>query len=94
VELWIANATGGEDYLLATCLNLGMEGIGILCDESLPIGQRLKLAIHQPEASLHGRGCVRHCTHTDGGHYIGLQLLFEEEESGGKERRAPRGHPG
>lgn len=76
-ELWVPDADGVENYVLATCLDLGERGIGIRCDEMLPVGLELALAIHQPEVSFHGRAVVRHSTATPvGDHIVGLEFLF------------------
>ncbi|MBI4717299.1 MAG: PilZ domain-containing protein [Planctomycetes bacterium] len=78
VELWIPESNGTEHYALATCLNLSLDGLGMLCDEQLPVGMELAIAIHQPEVSFHGRAVVRHATVHDDGYFIGLQFRFDE----------------
>jgi hypothetical protein len=78
VELWISEENGGERYTLATSQNLGRHGIGLCCDEDLPIGTSLQIAIHEPEMSFHGRAVVRHSTPADDGSFVlGLQFLFD-----------------
>ncbi len=76
VELWIPDENGVEWHRLATSLNMSMDGTGIRCDESLPIGLEIAIALHEPEISFHGRAVVRHCTDIGGEHLIGLQFLF------------------
>lgn len=78
VELWIPDENGVEWHRLATTLNMSVEGTGIRCDESLPIGLELALAMHEPEMSLHGRAVVRHCTDIGGEYLVGLQFLFDK----------------
>ena len=79
VEVWIPQENGEERYLLATCENLGRGGVGVRCDEELPVDWELPIAIHQPERSLHGRAIVRHATWTPKGYYVGMEFVFEHE---------------
>jgi len=80
VELWIPDC-GEERYALATSMNLSTTGIGIRCDEALTPGMQIGIAIHEPEASLHGHAIVRHCTRTNcGDHIVGLQFVFDANE--------------
>ena len=78
VQLWIPDENGQEQLTFATCLNLSLHGLGMLYDEALSIGLEFALAVHQPEASLHGRAIVRHCTLNEDGYYVGVQFLFDE----------------
>ena len=77
VELWIPDEAGLEQYCLATSLNLSVYGVGIRCDEALSPGLELAIAIHEPEASLHGKAVVRHCTEMGDEYLAGLQFLFD-----------------
>ncbi len=77
VELWIPDGEGGERYELATCINLSMDGLGILADEKLPLGMILGIAFHQPEVSFHGRSVVRHVANHEKGFFTGVQFLYE-----------------
>lgn len=77
VELWIPDELGLEHYTLATSLDLSLDGVGIRCDEALEHGLELAVAIHEPEASFHGRAAVRHCTEIEDEYLIGLQFLFK-----------------
>lgn len=77
VELWLPGEDGVEQLDFATCLNLSRQGLGMLYEEPIPVGLELAIAIHQPEASLHGRAVIRHCTPTDTGYYVGAQFLFD-----------------
>lgn len=79
LELWRANEDGVEEYVLATCENLSSGGVGILCDQALPLGEEVAIAIHQPEMSFHGRAAVRHLCETPRGYYVGLEFVFETE---------------
>ena len=75
-ELWITERDGTERYVLATSLNLSMEGAGIRCDEPLSPGMKLSIAMHEPEVSLHGLAVVRHCTAMDNEYLVGLEFCF------------------
>ncbi len=80
VELWIPEPRGGERYSLATSVDLSRQGIGVSCEEDLPTGLCLQIAIHEPEMSFHGRAVVRHSTPgEEGGYLLGLQFVFEGE---------------
>lgn len=77
VELWIPGEDGFERHALATSINLSIHGMGVRCEEELPPGMELEIAIHEPEASFHGRAIIRHCTPIPSGQYmIGVQFLF------------------
>ncbi len=77
VELWIPQEDGSEEYMLATCENLSASGVGVRCDEDLPLGCELAIAIHQPEMSLHGRATVCHSTKMADDYYAGLEFTFD-----------------
>lgn len=77
VELWIPSPAG-EEHILASCLNISMEGVGIRCDRRLPMDAELSVSIHQPEVTLFGKVAVRHITPISEGYYIGLEFLFED----------------
>ena len=79
VQLWITDDDGVEQLSFATCVDLSLHGLGMLYEDALPPGLELALAIHQPEASLHGHGVVRHCTEREAGYYIGVEFLFGKE---------------
>lgn len=79
VELWIADEGGQEQLTLATSINLSLNGVGICIGEPLDLGLELPIAMHEPEASFHGRALVRHCTALDEGYYVGLKFLFDKE---------------
>lgn len=74
VELWVASAGGEEECVLARALNLSATGVGIMLDEALDVGQQLKIAIHQPEATLFGEAVVRHSRLTEHGSHAGLEF--------------------
>ncbi len=76
VELWLPNDDGSDDYLLATCENLSLGGMGIRCDLDLELNQEIGVAIHQPEVSFHGKAIVRHTTKLREDYYVGLQFVF------------------
>lgn len=79
VEMWLPEQGGGESLLLATCENLSAGGVGVRCDEPLEPGTELPIAVHQPEASFHGRAVVRHCTRMGDACYIGLEFRFRRK---------------
>lgn len=81
VEMWLPDENGVEQIALGTCVNLSREGLAMLFDDALPIGLEIALAVHQPEASLHGRAVVRHCEAKDDDFYIGVQFLFDNSIS-------------
>ncbi len=87
VELWIPQKNGAEDYLLGTSLNLSLDGCGIRCDEKLPEGLKVSIAIHEPEVSFHGRAVVRHCTRIEGDYLIGLEFVFDDAKRVPRENR-------
>ena len=76
VELWVPKR-GAEVHTLGVCQNLGERGVGVRCDEALKVGTTLPVAIHQPEASLHGKGIVRHCTPRGSGFLVGIEFIFD-----------------
>lgn len=78
VELWVPDESGIEQHVLATSINLSLQGVGIKIDDDLPLDTNVGIAIHEPEVSLHGRAFVRHCTPIDDGYYIGLSFAFNE----------------
>ena len=79
VEMWLPDQNGVEQIALGTCVNLSRQGLAMLYEEELPIGLEMPMAVHQPEASLHGRAVVRHCTAKDDAFYIGVEFLFDKE---------------
>lgn len=79
VEFWLPDGRGGERHEFATSLNLSLDGMGVSFEEPLNDGQELAVAIHEPEASFHGRAVVRHCTKSgDGLYYLGMQFVYED----------------
>jgi hypothetical protein len=77
-EFWVPRDDGTDHYVLATCTNLSGGGIGVRCDEPMPMDVQLAIAVHQPEVSFHGQGIVRHCTPTAGGEYlVGLEFVYD-----------------
>lgn len=75
VQLWVHNRAGEEVEILGTCQNLNESGVGVLCERPLEVGLRLPIAIHQPEATYHGEGVVRHCTPSAGEYFVGIELV-------------------
>jgi len=79
VQLWLPDDVYGESLILATSLNLSIEGLAVRCEEPLEPGTEVTLAVHEPEVSFQGRAVVRHCTENDDGlHCIGMAFLFDE----------------
>lgn len=78
VEMWLPDENGVEQIALGTCANLSRQGLAMLYEEELPLGLEMAMAVHQPEASLHGRAVVRHCSAKDDGFYIGIEFLFDK----------------
>lgn len=78
VEMWLPDENGVEQIALGSCVNLSREGLAMLYEEALPLGLEMAMAVHQPEASLHGRAVVRHCSAKDAGYYIGIEFLFDK----------------
>jgi len=82
VELWIPGP-GGEEYELATSVNLSTTGVGVQLDRMLASGTEVGIAIHEPEVSFHGRAVVRHCTEAEQGYYLaGLEFVFQNHQAG------------
>ena len=80
VQFWCPDDQDLEQLNLATCVDLSMGGLGMHCDDPLEVGLHIALAVHQPEASLHGHGFVRHCTAQDEGYFVGVQFDFAVEK--------------
>lgn len=77
VELWIPSTEGGEQHVITTLHDMSEGGIGIRSDVALEPGQTLAIAVHQPEASLHGKATVRHCTARRSGYHVGMEFKFD-----------------
>jgi len=73
--LSIPREDGTEDYVLATSLDLGPDGVGIRCERPLKPGLELSIALHEPEKTFHGRARVRHCTEMEDEFLIGMQFI-------------------
>ena len=78
VEMWLPDENGVEQIALGSCVNLSRDGLAMLYEEALPLGLKMAMAVHQPEASLHGHAVVRHCSAKDDGFYIGIEFLFDK----------------
>lgn len=77
VEMWVPTPEGREEHILGTLHDLSEGGVGLRSDVMLEPGQTLAVAIHQPEASFHGKAIVRHATKRASGYYIGMEFQFE-----------------
>ena len=80
VQFWCPDEQGQDQHNLATCVNLSTGGLGMRCDDPLEVGLRVAMAVHQPEASLHGHGIIRHCTALEEGYFVGVQFDFAKEK--------------
>jgi hypothetical protein len=76
VEIWVPNADGTERHVLGACQNLTEAGVGVRCDQPIEVGLTMPIAIHQPEASFHGKGTVRHCTMRGKACLVGFEFIF------------------
>lgn len=75
VQLWFEDLSGEENQIIGTCHNLNENGIGLYCERSFEVGREIPIAIHQPEATYHGNGVVRHCTQSGPEYFIGLEFV-------------------
>ena len=75
LQLWVRNAAGEEIQLFGTCHNRNEHGIGVNCEQYVEPGTRVPIAIHQPEATYHGEGVVRHCTPSENEYFIGIEFV-------------------
>ena len=73
---------GGRDYS-AKILNLSGNGIGVLAKNKpdLPAGHHLRLVLQLEQHRLEINARVAHVEARDGGHALGLGLVFEEFET-------------
>jgi len=76
VEIW-PNDGDGRRCWLATCLNLGYGGLGMLADEPFSLDTPIEFACHLPEASFFGKAVVRHCTELPDGYLVGIEFDFD-----------------
>ncbi len=77
VEIWLPDDAFGERHVLATLHNLSPVGLAMRTRRAIHAGTRISLAIHQPELSCYGHAMVRHCTRSNVGYLIGVELIFE-----------------
>lgn len=75
VQLRFKTRSGDEVEIIGTCENLNETGIGVMCERPFEVGLRLPISIHQPEATYHGEGVVRHCTPSKGEYFVGIELV-------------------
>lgn len=76
-QVWITEGADKEKMVIGTCTDVSRAGMGLRVDEPLPMGETVAIAIHQPEASYHGRAIVRHCTSRRKTFFVGLQFIFD-----------------
>ena len=75
LQLWIRNTAGEEMQVFGTCHNMNEHGIGVNCDCYVEPGMRVPIAVHQPEATYHGEGVVRHCTPSGRSYFVGIEFI-------------------
>jgi len=80
LQIWITDAAGEEVMLFGTCHNLNENGVGVTCERHVEPGQRVPIAIHQPEATFHGDGVVRHCTPTGSEYFVGIEFIQIDDD--------------
>lgn len=80
LQLWVKNAAGQEVQLFGTCHNMNPHGVGVICDRYLEPGVRVPIAIHQPEATYHGEGVVRHCTPSGREYFVGIEFVTTDDD--------------
>lgn len=80
VEIWLPDDAFGERHVLATLHNLSPTGLAMRTRRAVHSGTRISLAIHQPELSCYGHAVVRHCTRSNVGYLIGVELVFESDD--------------
>ncbi len=75
LQIWLKTAAGEELEIFGTCHNLNEHGAGVSCERYIEPGTRVPIAIHQPEATYHGEGVVRHCTPSRSEYFIGIEFV-------------------
>ena len=78
VELWVPDQNGDEIHTLATALNISANGLAILSDIELEIGQSMAIAVHLPEATYYGHASAKHATESPVGYIIGMQFNYKD----------------
>lgn len=81
VEVWLPEQCYGERHFLATLHNLSVGGLAMRTRRPVPTHSRLAFALHQPELSCYGEAIVRHCTQAAFGYLIGLEFIFDDNDS-------------
>lgn len=79
VEVWLPEGSYGDRHLLATMHNLSLDGLAMRTRRPLTVGDKIGLALHQPEMSIYGDAFVRHCTAAAVGYLVGVEFAFEAE---------------
>ena len=74
VEIWVPEQDGSEVHNVGDIRELNEIGVGVQCGLKIEPGQVIFIAIHQPEASFHGKAIVRHCTPHSTGYHVGLEF--------------------
>ncbi len=77
VEVWLPDEAYGERHMLATLHNLSPTGLAMRTRRPIHSNTRISLAIHQPELSCYGHAVVRHCTRSNVGYLVGVELMFD-----------------
>ncbi len=81
VEVWLPEQCYGDRHVLATLHNLSPHGLAMRSRRPMDRDLKIALAIHQPELSCYGNAVIRHCTRAAAGYLIGIEFIFETEET-------------
>lgn len=69
--LW-EDAEGHEHVSRASIVDISPGGIGLRCDEAIPL--RSPISCNDEKLGIRGRGTVRHCTYVKGKYQIGVEF--------------------
>jgi hypothetical protein len=69
--LW-EDAAGREQVSQAKIVNISPRGIGLRCDQAIPL--RSPISCNDEKLGIRGRGTVRHCTFVKGKYQIGVEF--------------------
>jgi hypothetical protein len=69
--LW-EDAAGREHVSQAKIVNISPRGIGLRCDQAIPL--RSPISCNDEKLGIRGRGTVRHCTYVKGKYQIGVEF--------------------
>lgn len=69
--LW-EDADGRERVSQAKIVNISPRGIGLRCDQAIPL--RSPISCNDEKLGIRGRGTVRHCTFVKGKYQVGVEF--------------------